>query len=235
MATTGVAAILVLGGFADDARAATVTVSETFDGNDCTGLFGTGFGSCNIFFNTDTGEQIKLSPVIAKYEFDDDGELVEKTDDNGDPLPNPEINSSLYSSVDGGEFGWTFASSSSTSSGSWSYEPGVDDPGVKYWAAKGGNFFNLFWTVNETATEGGGACTGDNLYTLACLSEALTVTSGDYVTPINSQNGQNFGLSHLTFYNSEPPVVIPLPAGGLLLITALGGLGIAARRRRKAA
>lgn len=32
-----------------------------------------------------------------------------------------------------------------------------------------------------------------------------------------------------------PPAVIPLPAGGLLLITALGGLGFASRRRRKAA
>lgn len=39
-------------------------------------------------------------------------------------------------------------------------------------------------------------------------------------------------LSHVSLYGT--PAAIPLPAGGLLLITALGGLGIAARRRRKA-
>ena len=40
-----------------------------------------------------------------------------------------------------------------------------------------------------------------------------------------------FGLSNITEFGTA---VIPLPAGGLLLLTALGGLGIAARRRRKA-
>lgn len=40
------------------------------------------------------------------------------------------------------------------------------------------------------------------------------------------------GLSHLSFYDTDPPP-IPLPAGGLLLVTALGGLVIA-RRRKKA-
>jgi len=38
-------------------------------------------------------------------------------------------------------------------------------------------------------------------------------------------------ISHLSVYGNPSP--IPLPAGGLLLITALGGLGFAARRRRK--
>ena len=41
------------------------------------------------------------------------------------------------------------------------------------------------------------------------------------------------GLSHVTEFGGAVP--IPLPAGGLLLITALGGLGIAVRRRRKVA
>ena len=39
--------------------------------------------------------------------------------------------------------------------------------------------------------------------------------------------------SHLSIYGS-PAAAIPLPAGGILLLTALGGLGVAARRRRKA-
>lgn len=40
-------------------------------------------------------------------------------------------------------------------------------------------------------------------------------------------------LSHVTLYGTPAP--IPVPAAGLLLLTALGGLGVAARRRRKAA
>lgn len=45
------------------------------------------------------------------------------------------------------------------------------------------------------------------------------------------QNDNQPALSHVSLYTTPAP--IPLPAGGLLLITALGGLGIAARRRRK--
>ena len=42
------------------------------------------------------------------------------------------------------------------------------------------------------------------------------------------------GLSHIASYGTVPP--IPLPAAGWLLLTAVGGLGFAAhRRRRKAA
>lgn len=43
------------------------------------------------------------------------------------------------------------------------------------------------------------------------------------------------GLSHYTEFGDLPTVPIPLPAGGLLLVTALGSLGFAARRRSKAA
>ena len=39
------------------------------------------------------------------------------------------------------------------------------------------------------------------------------------------------GLSHVSLYGSPAP--IPLPAAGFLLLTALGGLGLTARRRRK--
>jgi len=43
------------------------------------------------------------------------------------------------------------------------------------------------------------------------------------------QNDDGFRISGLSFEHVAP---IPLPAGGVLLLTALGGLGIAARRRK---
>lgn len=46
------------------------------------------------------------------------------------------------------------------------------------------------------------------------------------------QNDNQPALSHVSLYTTPAP--IPVPAAGLLLITALGGLGFAARRRRKA-
>ncbi|PKP85275.1 MAG: hypothetical protein CVT80_03425 [Alphaproteobacteria bacterium HGW-Alphaproteobacteria-2] len=207
--TTLAAAGVLAAGVWGSAEAATMTVSQTFEGNDCSGFFGQGFGSCNIFVNDETGQRIELSPVIAKF-------------DNEDATKN-EFNTALYPSITGAEFSFD-----ASATGSWTYTPGADDPGVRYWAAKGGNNFNLFWTVDETATQVGGACYGGgNLYTLACLSEALTVQGGLFATPINPNNGKNFGLS--------PPSVVPLPAAGFLLLGALGGLGLMARRRRRAA
>ena len=216
MVTASVSALMAVGGgLSNEVQASTVTVMQGFSSeNDCSGFFGQGFGSCNIFINDDDGTKIELSPVIAKYDSEDSSKN--------------EFNTALYPSINGNEFSFTVGTT-----GTWTYNQGTGDPSVKYWAAKGSNAFNLFWTVNETATQAGGACTGGNLYTLSCLQEALAVTTGGWETPLNKQ-GNNSGLSHLTFYDSVPPtVVVPVPAAGILLITALGGLGVAARRRRK--
>lgn len=57
---------------------------------------------------------------------------------------------------------------------------------------------------------------------------------GDWLVAWTNDKGEPRDLSHLSIY-SKGVTPIPLPAAGFLLIGALGGLGLAARRRRKSA
>ena len=49
----------------------------------------------------------------------------------------------------------------------------------------------------------------------------------------DDDNGERSGSAYV--FRSLPVAPVPLPAGGVLLLTALGALGVCARRRRKAA
>lgn len=49
-----------------------------------------------------------------------------------------------------------------------------------------------------------------------------------------SVSGGGNGLSHYTEFGSAPPATVPVPAAGLLLLGALGGLAALRRRRRVA-
>ena len=188
-----------------------------FKDNDCSGFFGSGFGACEVFI-TDDGVTYKLSTVIAKYDMNGDGDTVVKT----------EINTALYPTVSGNEFSFTPASS-----GTWTYNQGSDDPGVKYWAAKAGNDFNLFWDVTDPTSAG---CdtneTGQINYNLSCLQAANVVTTGTWSTP----GGK--GLSHLTFYDTEPVSTTnggggeENPEPGIMALFGAGLLGMFLARRR---
>jgi hypothetical protein len=71
-------------------------------------------------------------------------------------------------------------------------------------------------------------------WALYALDGALSGTwsTAGLMTP----NGKNqAGVSHVSFYNSESPAPIPLPAAGWLLVAGLAGLGGMARRRRAVA
>ncbi|MBT8440835.1 MAG: VPLPA-CTERM sorting domain-containing protein, partial [Gammaproteobacteria bacterium] len=126
----------------------------------------------------------------------------------------------LYPSVDGSEFTVT-NTGSVYETGTWSYSPGTDDPGVRYWAAKASNGFNLFWEVDAALTASGAACdSAGDVYNLDCLNAAQVLTSGTFST-----GGP--ALSHITFYDTE---IIPIPAAAWLFGSALGLLGWARRK-----
>ncbi len=183
-------------------------ISRDFSGNDCSGFFGTGFDSCTIFVN-DNGVRIELSPVIAKY---------------GGDLSLSETNGTVYPSIDGSEFSFSNNIAPDNKTGTWDYNPGIDDPGVRFWATKAGPNFKLFWEVSDAAAAG--VCNVVDTYTLGCLNEALVVATGDWTTPDNKE------LSHITFYDSEDPVVIPVPAAVWLFGSGLLGLVGIARRKQ---
>ena len=121
-------------------------------------------------------------------------------------------NTALYPSIDGSEFDVT-----SNGSTTWTYTPGADDPAIKYWVVKQGNeAFTLFWDVIGDPD----AC--NTAYSLACLQLAVAVTAGTF----------SGDFSHITWYDTEPPVV-PLPAGLLLFLTGLAGVGALGRFKAK--
>jgi hypothetical protein len=183
------------------------TVSTEIRGNDCAGVFNgssPGFKNCVIAI-----DGVELSPVIAKYEVDDFGAVT-----------NTEINDISYPSIDGFEF--TISYDADTSSGSWTYAGTAPDPNVKFWVAKAGPAFNLFWNVDDSETMAGGACE-TTTFNLACMQAAQNAFSGSWDTP----GGR--GLSHITFYDSG---IVPIPAAVWLFGTGLLGLVGVARRRR---
>lgn len=161
---------------------------ELIPGNDCAGVFGRGFSNCRVPGNG--------SPSIIK--FDDDLDVEEIS-----------VN---YPTIDGTEFMFS-GLGTDNATGTWTYTPdnlGVgEDPAVKFWAAKAGPEFYLFYM---TAVD------------IQDRSIAESVTTGEWETPLGAE------LSHITFYDTGQFPPVDEPATLMLLGLALLGLGLSRRR-----
>jgi hypothetical protein len=164
---------------------ASVMQMELISGNDCSGVFGSGFSNCRV----------DGSPSIIKY---------------NESLAVSEI-SVNYPSIDGSEFVFSDPDTDNVT-GTWTYNPGVGDPAVRFWSAKAGPEFYLFYMTPNV---------GDG------RSEAQSVTTGTWITPLERE------LSHIVFYDtgSFPPVQIDEPATLVLLGLSLLGFGLGVRRK----
>jgi len=191
----------------------------------------TGFSNCRIFVDNG-GELAYLSDVIIKFGSGSenfDNSLVNNT---------AEISSNYTGNTQASEFALAF-DDNTNSSGTWTYNNNVFKyPDIRFWTAKAGNDFLLFWMVD--ATEIPTNCTagenGANL-TYGCMSLAESVTTGTWTTP------ESRGLSHITFFgglcsesdvnfdsNCGPGTEVPEPTSIALFALAL--LGITARHKR---
>ncbi len=143
------------------------------------------------------------SPSIIKFE------------NNGGNLVVGDINTA-FPSITGNEFSFVNDIVDGELIGiAFSFLMGAGDPGITAVIVKAGN---KFASTSSFSVDG-------NLFT----GFVSTADAG-----LTNKKGKAQGVSHITFFDSYvPPSPIPVPAGGLLLLTALGG--IAALRRRKSA
>jgi hypothetical protein len=121
----GVVALVMVSGSAS----ATAIPFNTINGNDCSGVYGTP-PDCIVPANPALGIP-EDTPLIVKFEFDDNGTMTGTTFGN-------------FPSITGGEFSFDFGGDGNTGTGTWMYNPGPGDPLITAYVAKGGPQFNLF-------------------------------------------------------------------------------------------
>lgn len=188
MGIKGFKQALVIAGLSAFSSIASADFIQTFEGNDCSGVFGQGFANCKIPANIDPKE----TPIIIKFDYNSETGNF-----------STEINSALFPTIDGTEFGF-FPLGGNPSSGTWTYVPGPGDPAINFFVAKGGPNFNLFSNLGDPLTD-------------------------DWFTPTNPNNQQLYGLSHLSFYDTDGGGQVPEPTTLLLLGAGLFAAGFSRR------
>ena len=183
-----------------------------------------GFSNCRIFVEDGNGDKQYLSDVIAKFntEPNDEGKFFEVSDKYEGQVVKDDWNPSTFSQGD--------------KTGSWIYNNNVHTyPDIRFWTAKAGNDFRLFWVIEEpnNACIAGNASENDDNLNFSCMNLAISVTNGDWTTPGNK------GLSHITFFGGlctgpecNPIVITQVPEPTALLLFALGLIGLGARRKQ---
>ena len=178
---------LVVAAFGAFSSTSSAALIATIDGNDCAGVFGQSFAQCRVPTQYDPNQ----TPIIIKFDF------------TGASL-STEINAALFPSIDGSEF--SFSGTGGT--GTWTYTPGLNDPAINFFVAKGGPNFNLFSNLGDP-------------------------NSDNWLTPLNPANEQRFGLSHLSFYDTGGAGNGKVAEPATLGLLGLGLVGLAMMRRRR--
>lgn len=188
--------------------------------NDCSGYFGSGFSQCEITHVPSTN-----SPVFA--------EIMGKFDEDG----STETTASSQAS-DWNFYGNTQQNPGNNGTGTW-YYTGANYPGISFWVAKASKKFVLNWMVIDNE-ENRDTCGPSKEFSIDCLSLAVSVKTGDWTTPVNT-NGKNRSpkeLSHISFYgkncDSQPceRQVTDIPEPTSIALFSLALLGIAAHRKK---
>lgn len=126
MLSASAIALAILGVPSQASAVAIYTLTETVGGNDCAGALGTP-PNCSL----------NGSPMIAKYDFQDDG-MIKFTPGTFASIVGTEFTFEVDKELnDEGKYEWA-------NSGSWSYVPGLGDPAITGFTAKGGPAFNIF-------------------------------------------------------------------------------------------